>query len=166
MGLEQGQSAHMATWDMLQAWAPDIADRGRALLFRTGVGEGLFTTVAGAGLPRTHPVNIGLVDGRLLVFVQGGSAKARDLIADGRYALHAHQDPVVPHEFLLRGRSALVTDEGLRNRAAASWPFTAGDDYPLFELDIEHALFGERGDPDAWPPLYTSWHAPDATPAP
>ncbi|MGH2407791.1 MAG: pyridoxamine 5'-phosphate oxidase family protein [Candidatus Limnocylindrales bacterium] len=136
-----------------------MAQRGRELLFRSGSGEGLFTTIAGAGLPRTHPVNVGIVDGRLLVFVQGGSAKARDLVADGRYALHAHQDPAVPHEFLLRGRATLVTDKARRARAAASWPFTPGDDYPLFELRIEHALFGERGDADAWPPIYTSWHA-------
>jgi hypothetical protein len=149
----------MASWEALATSAPEMAQRGRALLFRTGVGEGLFTTVAGAGLPRTHPVNVGIIEGRLLVFVQGGSAKARDLTADGRYALHAHQDPAVPHEFLLRGRAGLVADAGLRGRAASSWPFTAGDDYPLFELDIEHALFGERGDPDAWPPRYTSWHA-------
>ena len=156
----------MASWETLQASAPEMAQRGRALLFRSGVGDALFTTVAGAGLPRTHPVNIGIVEGRLLVFVQGGSAKTRDLLADGRYALHAHQDPAVPHEFLLRGRAVPVTDGGLRTRAMAVWPFTAGDDYPLFELDIEHALFGERGDADAWPPRYTSWHAPEPAAAP
>jgi dipeptidyl aminopeptidase/acylaminoacyl peptidase len=150
------------TWDELERSAPELAERGRALLFRTGTGEGLLTTVTGDGLPRTHPVNIGIVDGRLMVFVQGGSAKARDLVADGRYALHAHQDPAVPHEFLLRGRATPVTDKGTRDRAASVWPFSPGDDYPLFELGIEHALFGERADPDAWPPRYTSWR-PRAT---
>ena len=152
----------MASWETFEASAPEMAERGRAVLFRSGAGEGLFTTIAGAGLPRTHPVNIGIVEGQLLIFVQGGSAKARDLAADGRYALHAHQDPAVPHEFLLRGRARLVGDAAQRARAAADWPFTPGDDYPLYEFGIEHALFGERGDPDAWPPIYTSWHADGA----
>jgi hypothetical protein len=152
----------MASWAGLHDSAPKIADEGRTLLFRTGAGEGLLTTVAGGRLPRTHPVNVGIVDGRLLVFVQAGSAKALDLAADGRYALHAHQDPAVPHEFLLRGRATLITDADIRDRAVASWPFAATDAYTLFELGIEHAIFGERGDADAWPPRYTSWRAPAA----
>jgi hypothetical protein len=149
----------MASWGELQASAPEMAERGLGLLLRTGAGEGLLTTVAGDGLPRTHPVNVGIVDKRLMVFVQPGSAKARDLATDGRYALHAYMDPAAPHEFLLRGRAALVTDAEIRSRAVESWPFAPTDEYPLFELGIEHALFGERGDPDAWPPQYTSWRA-------
>ena len=113
--------------------------------------------MAGEGLPRTHPVNVGIVDDRLLVFVQSSSAKAKGLLEDGRYSLHAFQDPAVPHEFLLRGRASLIADGEARDRAVAVWPFTPGDDYPLFELAISHALFGERGDPDQWPPRYTSW---------
>ncbi len=152
----------MAEWAEFEASAADIAERGRALVFRTGAGEGLLTTVAGAGLPRTHPVNVGIVDGRLLVFVHGASPKARELAADGRYALHAHQDPAAPHEFLVRGRATVVTDPRQRARAAESWPFTPDGDYTLFALGIEHALFGERGDADAWPPRYASWRAPGA----
>lgn len=149
----------MASWSEFAALGRKQAAHGHRLLFRAGAGEGLLTTVAGEGLPRTHPVNVGIVEGRLLVFVQGGSAKHRDLATDGRYALHAHQDPAQPHEFLLRGRASLVTDAGLRARAIASWAFAADDDYPLYELDIEHALAGERADPDAWPPRYISWRA-------
>lgn len=147
----------MASWSEFETSSPDMAERGRALLFRTGSGEGFLTTVRGDNLPRTHPVNVGIVDGRLMTYVQRGSAKARDLEADGRYALHAHQDPAVPHEFLLRGRAHVLADPGSRTRPAESWPFTVTDDYTLFELDIEHALFGERGDPDQWPPRYGSW---------
>ncbi|HEY7591096.1 MAG TPA: pyridoxamine 5'-phosphate oxidase family protein [Candidatus Limnocylindrales bacterium] len=134
-----------------------MAQRGRELLHRGGAGEGLLTTVAGEELPRTHPVNVGIVDGALLVFVQARSSKARDLAADGRYALHAYVDPAAPHEFLLRGRAVRVTDPGVRARAVQAWPFTADDSYPLYELDIEHALVGERASADDWPPRYTSW---------
>lgn len=149
----------MASWGDLKTSAPEMEERGRELLFRTGAGEGLLTTVAGEALPRTHPVNVGFVGERLLVFVQAGSAKARDLAADGRYALHAHLDPAVPHELLLRGRATPVTDIETRGRAVEAWPFDATAGYALFELGIEHVLFGERKDQDAWPPQYTSWRA-------
>jgi hypothetical protein len=150
----------MASWSELEASNPSMAAAGRAVLFRTGAGEALFTTVRGDQPPRTHPVNVGIVDGRLLTFVQDRSAKARDLVEDGRYALHAHMDFAAPHEFLVRGRATLVTDAELRQRAIAEWPFSPGEAYLLLELGITHALFGERGDPDAWPPIYTSWRPP------
>lgn len=147
----------MASWSEFAASAPEMAASGEEALFRSGSGDGLLTTIAGAGLPRTHPVNVGIVGGRLMTFVQAASAKARDLSTDGRYALHAHIDPERPHEFLLRGRGTVITDATIRAAAAASWPFIPGDSYPLVELDIEHALFGDRADRDAWPPVYTSW---------
>ena len=147
----------MASWSEFQAAVPEMAAVGEEVLFRSGSGDGLLTTVAGDDLPRTHPVNVGIVDGRLMTFVQGASAKARDLTTDGRYALHAHLDPNRPHEFLLRGRGTVITDASVRAQAAGSWPFTPDDSYPLVELDIEHALFGDRAEADAWPPVYTSW---------
>ena len=150
----------MATWGEFEKGAPELAASGRTLLEHGGAWDAYLTTVAGEGLPRTHPVNVGIVDDRLLVFVQSNSAKAKDLGEDGRYSLHAFQDPAVPHEFLVRGRASLIADGEARDRAVAVWPFTPGEDYPLFELAISHALFGERGDPDQWPPRYTSWRPP------
>lgn len=147
----------MASWGEFEQAMPEMAAIGRRALYRSGSGEGYFTTIRNAGLPRTHVINIGIVDNRLLAFVQGRSAKKDDLLEDGRYALHAAQDPTEPHEFLVRGRARLVTDAALRANAAANWAFTPADDYPLFELDIEHVLFGERANPDDWPPQYRSW---------
>jgi hypothetical protein len=154
----------MATWSEFERGMPDLAAAARATLDRGDALEGMLATVAGGGLPRVHPVNVGIVDGRLLVFVQAWSAKTRDLEADGRYALHAVQDPATPHEFVVRGRARRVEDPVLRARAVAVWPFTPGDDYPLFELDIAHALFGARPSPDDWPPTYTSWRAATGEP--
>ena len=147
----------VATWGEFEQGAPEMAARGRDLLAHGDAWDAYLTTLAGEGLPRTHPVNIGIVDGRLLVFVQGHSAKTKDLVADGRYALHAFQDPAAPHEFLVRGRAIQIADREVRDRAAANWPFTPGDDYPLFELDIEHALFRERATPHDWGERYASW---------
>lgn len=106
--------------------------------------------------PRIHPVNVAIVDGRLLTVVLAGSAKSVDLLVDGRYALHAHQDPAVPHELLLRGRAVRVMDPAERARAVAGWAFDVPADAHVLDLRIEHALLGERADPDAWPPEYRS----------
>ncbi len=149
----------MATWNHFSKAAPDQAATGRALLERTGSGEGLLATVRDEASPRIHPVSVGIVDGRLLLFVINGSAKATDLAADGRYALHAHQDPAVPHEFLIRGRATAVADPALRAAAAADWAFEADDGYTLYELDIHHAILGTRPTADDWPPVYASWRA-------
>jgi hypothetical protein len=145
------------SWNAFAAASPEVAARGRALLERSGIGEGLLATVRGDGPPRIHPVHVRIVGGRLLTFVIVGSAKAGDLRADGRYALHAHQDPAVPHEFLVRGVAVRLADPTSRAAAAAEWSFEIDDGYDLYELSIDHAVFGERASADDWPPVYTSW---------
>ena len=147
------------SWAALEAAEPDLAARGRALLERSGHGTGLLATVRGDLPPRIHPMSVEIVEGHLLTVVLGDSAKARDLQADGRYALHTHQDPARPDEFQVRGRARVVTDPAFRARAAATWPFEVGDEDLVVELRIEHALLGERPGPDAWPPAYRSWRA-------
>lgn len=150
----------MTTWNDFAAAAPELAAHGRRLFEGRGDGEGLLATVRGNASPRINPINVAIVDGRLVAFLIVGSAKLGDLEADGRYALHAHQDPAVPHEFQVRGRATVVTDPALHDAAAAAWSFEIDDSYRLFEFDIEHAIFGKRDDADAWPPVYTSWRSP------
>ena len=149
----------MEGWDGFTRAEPAMAERGRAVLYQRGDGEGFMTTVAANGTPRIHPLNVGVRDGRLLVFIQGHSAKARDLEGNQHYALHAHMDPSVPHEFMVRGEARLVTDAATRHAAAADWFFTVSDSYPCYELLIEHALLGERHSADEWPPRYRSWRS-------
>ena len=64
------------SWSELEAAAPAITDAGRRLFYARGDGEAILATIRGDGLPRIHPVNIGLVDGRLYTFVIGSSAKS------------------------------------------------------------------------------------------
>src|SRR4029450_7908200 len=64
--------------------APAIPDAGRRLWYARGDGEAILATIRGDGLPRIHPVNIGLVDGRLYTFVIGSSAKRIGLEREGR----------------------------------------------------------------------------------
>jgi hypothetical protein len=150
----------MVTWSAFAMAAPDLAAMCRRLFERLDSGSALLATVRGDGLPRIHPITICFVDGRLVAFLIEGSAKLADLDADGRYAMHAHQDPKEPHEFLLRGRATTVTDRDVRDAIAAVWAFDVDETYRLVEFFIEHAVFGSRADPDAWPPRYTSWRAP------
>lgn len=90
------------------------------------------------------------------------SPKSNDLAEDGRFALHAHQDPAAPHEFLLRGRAVPIDDVETRARFVAAWYFDIDDDHRLFEFLIDHAVVGERNDADDWPPRYRSWRSPAA----
>jgi Pyridoxamine 5'-phosphate oxidase len=151
----------VTSWQDFERAEPEMAEKGRALLYRRGDGEGFLTTVATNWTPRIHPLNAGVRDGRLLVFIQGHSAKARDLEANPRYALHSHLDAAAPHEFMVRGQARLVTDATVRRDAAEHWFFSPSDAYPLYELLIEHALLGERDSADDWPPRYRSWRSPN-----
>jgi pyridoxamine 5'-phosphate oxidase-like protein len=153
-----------STWAEFEAGAPEMAARGRELLYRNGDGEGMLVTVRGDAPPRLHPVNAGVVDGHLYTFVQSKSAKRADLENDGRYALHTHYDPGAPHEFMVRGRARRIDDEATRTAVASTWFFDAKD-YPLYELLIDSALFGHRPTADDWPPVYTSWKALPAAPS-
>lgn len=153
----------MATWNDFAAAAPEIAAEGRRLIYARGDGEALLATVRGDDLPRIHPVNVAIVDGRLYAFIIARSPKRLDLETDGRYAMHTHQDPAAPSEVMLRGRARLVTDPPKRAAVAAGWAFEVDDDYALFEFDIEIALLGARPTPNDWPPRYQSWKD-EATP--
>jgi hypothetical protein len=149
----------MATWNDFERAQPQMAARGRDLMYRNGDGEGMLVTASASEPPRVHPVNAGIVDGHFYTFVQGGSGKRRDLDSDGRYAFHTHLDPQAPSEFLVRGHAKEVRDRALREQIASNWFFTVQDSYPLYELMIAHAILGERPTANDWPPVYTSWKA-------
>lgn len=145
------------SWADLEREAPDIAAKGRALLYQTETGEGLLATVPRDAPPRIHPVWVAIRDGRLLLFVNPSTKKA-DLKADPRYALHSHIDPRAPSEFSVRGHAMPITGAE-RERIAADWYFTTDERYDLYELTVESALLGERPNADAWPPVYSRWSA-------
>lgn len=151
----------MATWGEFAAAAPSMAARGRARLYRDGQGRAFLATVREGIPPRIHPISVGVIGDRLVAVILP-SPKATDLLDDGRFALHAHQDPQVPHEFVVRGRAQLVDDPATRGPIVAAWFFEVGDDDYLFEFRIEHAVYGERASANDWPPAYTAWRDPSA----
>ena len=146
----------MASWAKFAAAAPEMAAAGRQLLHQRGDGEALLATVRGDKPPRVHPINVGIVGGRLYGFIIRSSAKEADLVADGRYALRAHVDPDSPSEFMVRGRAAMA-EGNVRGEVAAGWYFTVDDGYDLFEFGIEMAELGRRDTADDWPPIYSTW---------
>jgi hypothetical protein len=144
----------MATWSEFEQAAPEIAAEGRRLLEG---GDVLLATVRGDDPPIINPISVGFVDGHLYGFLLK-SRKRADLLHDGRYALHAWQDPKAPDEFALRGRVRQVTDPNERATAVRSWSFEADESYVLFEFLIESAILGRRA-ADEWPPRYMTWPA-------
>ncbi len=149
----------MVTWAEFSAAAPDIAAEGRRQFYRTETGEALLATVRDDEPPRIHPIYVGIIDDHLYAFINQ-SRKQRDMRADGRYALHTHQDPAVPREFSIRGRATLVDAPDVRAAVAGQWYFETDETYDLYEFSIETAVLGLRDSPDEWPPRYTSWTAP------
>ncbi len=154
------------TWASFEAAAPDLAAAGRRMFDRDGTGEALLATVRGEAPPRIHPINLAIVGEGLYAFILA-SAKRRDLELDGRYALHAHQDPAAPNEFSVRGRTRRIHDPEVRATVGSAWSFEVDDSYALFEFYVESALLGVRDGPDAWPPRYARWTAsgPAASPS-
>jgi hypothetical protein len=146
-------------WDAFATADPVLAEIVRARLRRGDLDEGLLATVRGDALPRINPVYVGFTDGRLVTVALDGSAKLRDLREDGRYAVHAHQDPSAPHEVLVRGH-AVELHGPVRDGVAGAWSFDVGPADGVFELRLEQVTIGERADADAWPPVYRSWRAP------
>lgn len=150
------QSA-LASWGTFAAASPDLASAGARHLDRAE-GAALLATVRGSSsAPRIHPVTVAIVDGGLYVFLLD-SAKRTDLVDDGRYALHAHQDQAAPDEFSVRGRARLIPAGEIRDRVASGWYFEVDDTYWLFELQVQTAILGERA-ADEWPPRYRRWSA-------
>ena len=149
-------------WGAFAASAPELAASGRRLLVQFGPGLGFLATVGRDGSPRLHPVTLAVADAELYVFVAPGP-KQRDLVRDGRYALHAFLPDEVEEEFMVAGVAELA-DPSERDTALAAYHQPAvPDDHRLFRLRIAralHAAYRFRGD---WPPAYTRWRSGDGT---
>ena len=148
----------LESWGAFAAAEPDLAATARRLLRRGATDEGLLATVRGDAPPRINPVIVGFVGDRLVTVVLDKSAKLRELRDDGRFALHAHQDPAVPNEVVIRGRAVELTGDE-RAQAIAGWAFDVAEADGVFDLRPAQVTLGERADADAWPPVYRSWRA-------
>jgi Pyridoxamine 5'-phosphate oxidase len=151
----------MKRWSEFAAERPDMAEAGRTLIYQFRVGLGYLATVRKDGGPRVHPVCPVLANDGLYVFIGNHSPKLRDLLRDGRYALHSFPNPQVDDEFTVAGRAERVDDAVIRQIVydvyTATGAFTSDD--TLFELRLERALHAKYGPRPSWPPAYTRWSA-------
>src|ERR1700759_997176 len=99
----------MASWSDFAAADPSLATALRTLLQQYGPGMGYLATIRPDGGPRLHPVSPVITDSGLYCFVVD-SPKRRDLLRDGRYALHAYPPEDSDDEAYLTGHAVPVQD--------------------------------------------------------
>ena len=146
-------------WPEFAEAAPDMAEKGRALIYQYGIGLGFIATVRKDGGPRLHPCCPIIHDDGLYVFVVGNSPKRYDLDRDGRYALHCNPPEDDDDEFYITGTAHRVADETLRGRLEDIAQHNVRSDEVLYELRIERALHTtwlRPRQPDTVP-VYTRW---------
>jgi hypothetical protein len=151
----------MATWSTFEMAAPELAAAGHRLLYQYGPGLGFLATVRADGGPRLHPICPVVVDGELWAFILRQSPKCRDLVRDGRYALHSFPPAEKDDEFAVTGRVRRVDDAAPRSRVMEATSARVGeDDEVLFALDVETALLAIYEARGVFPPAYARWSDP------
>ena len=154
----------MKTWNEFAVLRPDLAEPGRGLLYRVGVGLGYLATTGRDGAPRVHPMCPVMTGAGLFAFIIP-SPKQRDLRRDGRYALHSFPCEDNEDAFSCTGVVRPVADGGLRSelsavfvaeRARLEVPAPAPEDL-LFEFLLRSCLLTRttgHGDPN---PAHQVW---------
>jgi hypothetical protein len=154
------------TWPEFAALRPDLAEAGRALLYQFGVGLGFLATTRSDGGPRVHPMCPIMTEAGMFAFIVPGP-KQRDLLRDGRYALHSFPCPDDEDAFSCLGAVRVVADAARRGglsdvfvheRAALRVPAPSSEEI-AFELLVDSCLLTRtagHGDPN---PVHQIWRA-------
>src|SRR5262245_40345802 len=77
----------MASWDEIEAAAPEVAGLARARF--EAVGMGFLATLRADGSPRISRIEIAVRDGNMWLGMMDAALKAKDLRRDPRFSLHA-----------------------------------------------------------------------------
>jgi hypothetical protein len=158
----------MLTWGEFRDVRPDLAEAGRALFYRVGVGLGFLGTVRPDGGPRVRPVCPLLVDAGLYAFVIT-SPKRKDLERDGRYTLHSFPTDDNEDAFSVTGRAERRDDASLRDACSTVWfaerkldgPPPGFDEEQLFEFLIDGCLWTKTTGFGDYDPQHTVWRSGD-----
>jgi len=127
----------VATWHEFEKQASDLGAFGRE---RLNDRVAYLATTRRDGSPRVHPVSARIREGRLFVRMSPSSPKARDLLRDGRFAMHSLVTDTsgTGGEFAIAGNATQVNDRAsidLVNRGLPGSP----DRYIIFELAVREA---------------------------
>ena len=142
-------------WSAFEADAEALASVGQLRLNVDA--PNYLATVRDDALPRVHPVSARVKGGRLALYMYPNSPKGKDLVGDGRFALHCHvaDDVGGKGEFYVRGYGARV-DDAEHRAALAEAGFEQKDGYVVFELGIDEA-FSCTYEGDGLDPVITRW---------
>lgn len=156
----------MLNWGNFREIRPDLAEAGKALFYQFSVGLAFLGTVRSDGGPRMHPMCPVIVNDGLYAFIEP-SPKRRDLLRDGRYAMHCFPPAENEDAFYITGRAEHRTDPELRERiATVFWKERDKDEPPpqseeqqLFEFFIQACLYTKTSGHGDWNPRHTIWRA-------
>src|SRR4051812_3860636 len=149
----------MATWEELEAQAPDLAAATKGVLEQHK--HKVIATLRRDGSPRVSGNEMRFLDGDVWLGMMPGSVKAMDLLRDPRVAVHgATADPeLADGDAKLAGRAIQETDPA-RIRALLVGTDGEGDaDMPaiVFRIDVTEVVLTRIGDP-ADHLVVESWH--------
>ena len=100
-----------SSWGEFETASPALAGTGLRLLYQgSDLASAFLATVAPDGGPRVHPVFPVVSGGQLWLFIVNMSPKYRDLVRNGRFALHLFPLPEGGEEFYVRGRAEPIED--------------------------------------------------------
>lgn len=141
----------MPSWGEFEAEQPAFAERVRTLL--SARRHLTVATIRRDGSPRISGTEVEFRDGELLLGMMPGSVKARDLLRDGRLALHGPSvDPPEEDPSVWAGDAKLA---GLAVRAER--PGDAPVPGVFFRVDVTEAVVTSVGTP-ADHLVIESWH--------
>jgi hypothetical protein len=157
----------MLSWGDFSRSRPDLAAKGRSLLYEYGrIGLGFLATVRTDGGPRLHPICPLLTDDGLYGFIVQGP-KLEDLRRDPRYALHSETFPPPRHDdaFYVTGTAVFVNDAALRasltRQVVAEHdllaPWDGFETEELVELKLDRCLLTLTEAQDGFPAGHTIW---------
>jgi Pyridoxamine 5'-phosphate oxidase len=138
----------MASWSEIEAAAPELAARARAIF--DAHRHKVLATLRRDGSPRISGIEATFIDGELWLGMMPGSRKALDLRHDPRLALHsASVDPpddpsAWAGDAKLSGRAVEVEDPELLRKLGAG---DEGDGAHLFRVDVTELVHIRVGDP-------------------
>ncbi len=112
------------------------------------------------GSPRLHPLLPVIGEGHLFLFIHRKSPKKRDLLRDGRYALHGSVfDTNGPStEFLISGIASFIDDPDIREVACRVLGRELPERYTLFEFSVEQVVATEYNEERT--PRRRRWSSP------
>jgi Pyridoxamine 5'-phosphate oxidase len=160
----------MLSWGAFSHARPDLAAKGRSLLYEYehGLGLGFLATVRPDGGPRVHPICPLLTDDGLYGFIVPGP-KLEDLRRDPRYALHSETFPPPRHDdaFAVTGTAVAVHDPALRRSLTEQFlaerdltaPWEGFEAQALIEFTLDRCLITLTQAQDDFPSGHTIWHA-------